>query len=426
MSTNHKTTAFIIIPFSYESHSIKATERAIEGFGGWERSYCTATDLYRHVCMMFSPKNDNRIAACYSITAAKLMERALPGCTNCCGAGTKKCTDDDALQNDRFSFCDSSLWVFDTGIGFLCLQCECQNASTVRYLKSINGGNCRMVSRKKSGGGIAEFAMSDVIDRLLGFAKCDTFFFRMYNKAFSQAITFTRSRCDEALTEEQAKQVAYSLMSVHADPNAGKGVEHTHELYFQPFGGAHWALSPRGFGVTCNTPNFASQYMGRMETLYMPIIMLALHRKFAILHFTDRLGCTGRELERLGREMRTFRVRHSFNAVSDNPNVQRIYELILQVNNIDEMTDELDEKTESLIASEQSSHRIALEKITGVLTLAFSLMSITSILVDGAELIERYAPAALQHGLTVGLFCLLPVLVVAAVLGIIAVSRHTR
>lgn len=422
--------AALIIPFSFDGKGgLAAAERALPSV--WRRRTDAMPELYSHIgSMTHAKKGQDSIGACFTATARELIPAVLPSAGGGYFAACQRSTPPEKAfshESEYFSLGDSSLWLFETGVGFLCLECTAANTATLNRIKTIYGNKVTCFCKKKNSETAEAFEMSAFPEKLLrGLPECQTFFSLTGRSTFAQAITFTRRQLDPGTDDEAAKEEAFRLLMIHSESALADSASHSREEYFVPFSGAHWAISTRGFGVTCSTQGFAKQYMGRMPALYTTVIILALHQKFAILRFTGKLGCTGRELVRLRESMLDFQTRCVFGTISDNPNVQRIYELIMETNGIDRMLAELDEKLETMTDREQSRHRVVLERTTGILTTAFSLMSVVSILNDGTDFIASHTPPALHGVLTGGLAVLAAACAAAAVYGIVAVTRHTK
>ena len=408
-------TTTLIIPFGFDCDmgEIGKIEEKIDT-NIWKRMAYSCSNVYRHIAELYDSHNKSRVAAIYTATnqAVQSIAKSREFCIN------------PGSENYEYSYGDLQLYVFETGVGFLCMEINYKNIETLKRLRCVVAKNVAHYRRTANGVYGEEFPMLEVIKRLLSFNKNDIFFSSSNPNHFAQALTFSYT----CTTSNQSKTAMYSLMHMVNEENYINERENIGEEYVIPFRGVQWGISSRSIVVVQdeNSAKSFKEFRGDMLNNYLPLIILAYHQKYAMIKFSAMVNGTSAQIRDARNDIIDFKVRSSFVSVSDTQVFQQLYDKIMSVNKIESMIKENDRKLDSLLTRENNAHRAKLEKVTGVITLLFTVMGITSILTDGMTAVDSLVAVEYQPVANIILLAACAGLAAIGGYGIHIVRKHTK
>lgn len=409
-------TTTLIIPFGFDCDmgEIGKIEEKIEKSGIWTRSRYTCSNVYRHIAELYDSRNKSRVAAIYTATnqAVQSIAKSREFCIN------------PDRENYEYSYGDLQLYVFETGVGFLCMEINYKNIETLKRLRCVVASNVAHYRRTSNGVYGEESPMLEVIKRLLSFNKNDIFFSSSNPNHFAQAVTFSYA----CTTSDKSGNTLRSLLHIANGENNISARENTGEEYVIPFQGMQCGISSRTIAAVQdeNSKENERNFKGKLFSEYLPLIILAYHQKYAMIKFSAMVNGTPAQIRDARNDIIDFKVRSSFVSVSDTQVLQQLYDKIMSVNKIESMIKENDRKLDSLLTRENNAHRAKLEKVTGVITLLFTVMGITSILTDGMTAVNNLAAVEYQPFANIILLAACAGLAAIGGYGIHIVRKHTK
>ena len=406
----------LIIPFGFDCNmgEIGEIEKKIEKSGIWTRANYCCPNVYRHIAALYNDKNSARTAALYTATNQAIQNIAK----------TREFCINPDRENYEYSYGDLQLYVFESGVGFLCMEVKFNNIDTLKKLRSVVANNVKHY-RKTSGGVYGEeLPMFEIIKSLLGFNKNDIFFSSANPNHFAQALTFSYI-CTSCT---QSKTALYSLMHMVNEENYINERENIGEEHIIPFRGVQWGISSRSIVVVQdeNSSKSFKEFRGDILNNYLPLIILAYHQKYAMIKFSAMVNGSPAQIKDARNDIIDFKVRSSFVSVSDTQVFQQLYDKIMSVNKIDSMIKENDRKLDSLLTRENNAHRAKLEKVTGVITLLFTIMGIVSILTDGMTAVNKFFAPDTDILTRIIMLAVTAILAAIGGYGIHIVRKHTK
>ncbi len=409
-------TTTLIIPFGFDCDmgEISKIETKIEKSGIWTRTMYNCSNVYRHIAQLYDSHNKSRIAAIYTATnqAVQSITKSREFCIN------------PDRENYEYSYGDLQLYVFESGVGFLCMAIKFKNIETLKKLRCVVANNVTHY-RKTANGQYGEvFPMIEIIKSLLSFNKNDICFSSFNPNHFAQALTLSYTYT----TSSGNKTALYSLLHMVSEDEYSNETENFGEECIIPFRGFHWGVSSRTIAVVQdeNSKKSHKDFQGELFSQYLPLIILAYHQKYAMIKFSAMINGSPAQIKDARNDIIDFKVRSSFVSVSDTHVFQQIYDRIMSVNKIEDMIKENDRKLDNLLTRENNEHRAKLEKVTGVITLLFTIMGITSILTDGMTAVNNIVSADHQPFANIILFWACAILAAIGGYGIHIIRKHTK
>lgn len=409
-------TTTLIIPFGFDCDmgDIDKIEAKINKSGIWTRSGCSCPNIHRHIAALYNRDNPDRAAAIYTSTSQAVQNIA---------KSREFCINPDR-EKYRYAYQGLQLYVFETGVGFLCMELAFDNIAALRRLRNVVASNVKHYKKTGNDAYGEEFPMLEIIKRLLAFNENDIFFSSSQPEHFAQALTFSYAYT----ASNQSKTTLHSLMHMVQEAEYSDENENTGEEYIAPFRGVRWGISSRNIAVVQdeNSAKDSNQVQSDLRGNHLPLIILAYHQKYAMIKFSAMINGTPAQIKDAKNDIIDFKARSSFVSVSDAWILQLIYDKVMLVNKIEDMITENDRKLDSLIARENKEHRIKLEKATGIITLLFTIMGITSILTDGMTAVDNLVAVEYRPIVNVILIAVCVILAVIGGLGIRIIHKHTR
>lgn len=414
-------TTTLIIPFGFDCDmgEISKIEAKIEKSGIWTRTMYNCSNVYRHIAQLYDSRNKSRIAAIYKASGQTIQDKFAKTREFCLVVNA-----DNKIKNFKYRYEKLQLYVFESGVGFLCIELSFDEIEAIKCLRDVvkSGiSHMRYTSNNMYG---EEYPMIKIIKQLLSFNENDIFFSTLHPDKFAQAITFSYANT----TSSGNKTTLYSLLHMVSEDEYSDETENFGEEYIIPFRGFHWGISSRTIAVVQDEHSKKSQkdFQGELFSKYLPLIILAYHQKYAMIKFSAMVNGSPAQIKDARNDIIDFKVRSSFVSVSDTQVLQQIYDKIMSVNKIEDMIKENDRKLDNLLTRENNEHRAKLEKVTGVITLLFTIMGITSILTDGMTAVNNIVSADHQPFANIILFGACAILAAIGIYGIHIIRKHTK
>ena len=382
-------TTTLIIPFRYDcgGSGIENTDALIQQQGLWQRAAYSDQNAVRSIADLY---NTSGSAAMY--TADKDAVNRL--------FGSRQFRVAAGQEQYDYAYDRLTLFVFDTGVGFLCTGLSVREPAALRRLHTVVSKNIKHF--KKTGrDSFEELPMMTVIERLLDFTDNQPFFTSPNPSGYAQAGMLVYAFNDG---ETDSDAVIDGIFA-----NAGE----TAAKRLKPFPGVAWGISSRCVAMVTNPEcRIASTQLQANVTLhYLPLIILALHQKAAAFRYNEIINGDPDNENSLKEEITAFQNTFFPENVSDASIKQQVYNEVRRLNSSETAP------LEAFLAKE-SSGNFVMEKLLGAISLIFSVGSIFSILSDGINVIQEVVPESMKQIARYGMYALCIALAALGICGV--------
>ena len=357
----------LIIPFRFDrvGSGIENTDALIRQQGIWQRAAYSDQNAVRSIADLY---NTSGSAAMY--TADKDTVNRL--------FGSRQFRVAAGQEQYDYAYDRLTLFVFDTGVGFLCTGLSVREPAALRRLHTVVSKNIKHF--KKTGrDSFEELPMMTVIER------------PMLVYAFNDGETDSDAVIDGIFA------------------NAGE----TAAKRLRPFPGVAWGISSRCVAIVTNPEcRIASTQLQANVTLhYLPLIVLALHQKAAAFRYNEIINGDPDDENALKEEITAFQNTFFPENVSDASIKQQVYNEVRRLNPSETAP------LEAFLAKEPSGNFV-MEKLLGAISLIFSVGSIFSILSDGINVIQEVVPESMKQIARYGMYALCIALAALGICGV--------
>lgn len=390
-------TTTLIIPFRFacKMGEIAAIDSQIQEKGIWQRVNYSDQNACRPIAELY---NESGNAAMYS-AGKETVNRLF---------GSREFRVTSGQEQYDYSYGRLTLFVFATGVGFLCTELSVREAAALRRLRSVVAKGVKHY--KKTGKDTyEELPMMELIGTLLNFAENQPFFTSPNPASYAQANLLIYAYNDSQMTND----------AVIDDIFAGAGESAAKRL--NPFAGVAWGISARCVALVSNADcRIASTQLQSNAALhYLPLIVLALHQKAAAFRYAEDIRTQSGQSDRLREEITAFQNTFLPENVSDAPVKQQIYNEVKRLNPAE---------TAPLTAflAEKNKGSSAKDKVIGAVELLIAVAGIFSILSDGIDVIQKIVPESMAAVCRYGLYGLCAVLAAVGCYGVYLLVRPSK
>ena len=382
-------TTTLIIPFRFDcgGSGIENTDALIQQQGIWLRAAYSDQNAVRSIADLY---NTSGCAALY--TADKDAVNRL--------FGSRQFRVVAGQERYDYAYERLTLFVFDTGVGFLCTGLSVREPAALRRLHTVVSKNIKHF--KKTGkDSFEELPMMTVIERLLDFTDNQSFFTSPNPSSYAQAAMLVYAYNDG---ETDSDAVIDGIFA-----NAGE----TAAKRLKPFPGVAWGISSRCVAMVTNPEcRIASTQLQANVTLhYLPLIVLALHQKAAAFRYNEIINGDPDNENALKEEIATFQNTFFPENVSDASIKQQVYNEVRRLNPSETAP------LEAFLAKESSGSSVK-DKLIGLFNILLSVGGIFSILADGITVIQELVPDNWKTAATYSLYALCVALAVLGIYGV--------
>ena len=382
-------TTTLIIPFRFEcdGNGIENTDALIRQQGIWQRAAYSDQNAVRSIADLY---NTSGSAAMYTADKDTVNRHF----------GSRQFRVAAGQEQYDYAYDRLTLFVFDTGVGFLCTGLSVREPAALRRLHTVVSKNIKHF--KKTGrDSFEELPMMTVIERLLDFTDNQPFFTSPNPSSYAQAAMLVYAFNDG---ETDSDAVIDGIFA-----NAGETVAKR----LKPFPGVAWGISSRCVAMVTNPEcRIASTQLQANVTLhYLPLIVLALHQKAAAFRYNEIINGDPENEDTLKEEITAFQSTFFPENVSDASIKQQVYNEVRRLNPSETAP------LEAFLAKEPSGNFV-MEKLLGAISLIFSVGSIFSILSDGINVIQEVVPESMKQIARYGMYALCVALAVLGICGV--------
>ena len=379
----------LIIPFRFDrgGSGIENTDALIRQQGIWQRAAYSDQNAVRSIADLY---NTSGSAAMY-IADKDTVNRLF---------GSRQFRVAAGQEQYDYAYDRLTLFVFDTGVGFLCTGLSVKEPAALRRLHTVVSKNIKHF--KKTGrDSFEELPMMTVIERLLNFTDHQTFFTSPDPSVYAQAAMLVYAFNDG---ETDSDAVIDGIFA-----NAGE----TAAKRLKPFPGVAWGISSRCVAMVtnpeCRIPS--NDLQANVTLHYLPLIVLVLHQKTAAIRYNEIISGAPENENTLKEEIAAFRSTFFPENVSDASVKQQVYNEFRSLNPSETAP------LEAFLAKEPSGNFV-MEKLLGAISLIFSVGSIFSILSDGINVIQEVVPESMKQIARYGMYALCIALAALGICGV--------
>ena len=300
----------LIIPFRFDrgGSGIENTDALIRQQGIWQRAAYSDQNAVRSIADLY---NTSGSAAMY-IADKDTVNRLF---------GSRQFRVAAGQEQYDYAYDRLTLFVFDTGVGFLCTGLSVREPAALRRLHTVVSKNIKHF--KKTGrDSFEELPMMTVIERLLDFTDHQTFFTSPDPSVYAQAGMLVYAFNDG---ETDSDAVIDGIFA-----NAGETVAKR----LKPFPGVAWGISSRCVAMVtnpeCRIPS--NDLQANVTLHYLPLIVLVLHQKTAAIRYNEIISGAPADEAALKEEIAAFRSTFFPENVSDASVKQQVYNEVRRLN----------------------------------------------------------------------------------------------
>lgn len=387
---------FLIIPLKYSLTGTSLQKR----WEQYERIALTTMDIHENVKNMFNTDTVSSIGSVYRIPGKRILQTL--------AADTEKIRSlqvkDDQEGIYHFSVEDSVLYVFRTGVAFLCLrlvfdQIQALNAiccpgfakSTSQYSWIDSQGECH---------GLDVDQWLETVCAGMGFSR----FFEGNSRFLLEAYTYTLAVFPEYFSSmEKMKQITFNLHQMvpaetPTEEYSEEDVRFVYAVKNEEKRAYRWGCcitSQTCSYVTANQQMDLRAELNDQENDGLPVVVLALYEKYTCLRFTQRMAeydyNKGKGLQELKNAMLEFQAYGTVSPanLSRWHNVKQIYAAVRELNDVSNAVGDVAAKMNIVTERQQEAIRSRNESIIniitifGIVSIVASVLSIVQILSDG-------------------------------------------
>ena len=311
-------------------------------------------------------------------------------------------------ESYHYSFGDLLLFLFDTGVGFLCPEVKCDTPAALRRLRTFNvKGVHPFIDHGQNN--LEPFSLMTLMEKLLDFTPSELFFTSSNPHSFAQAGLLVYAFNDSGTPNNEVIDSIFT--------GAGEYVaKRVHE-----FQGSDWGISANCAALvidpTCRNDS-GNQY-GSLRHNYLPLIVLALHAKAAACQFGEDIRTQSGSSDRLREEIAAFLERYLPENVSSAPIKQQVYSEVKRLNPPETAP------LTSFLAKDTTGSNVK-DKLLGAISLIFSVGSIFSILSDGINVIQEVVPESMKQIARYGMYALCIALAVLGIYGVYLIFKPKK
>lgn len=396
--SKYKLGGFLVIPLKYKTEKF-SMEKLQKNF---RRVRLETMDINENIKDMFNSDGGSAIGSVYHIPRSFLLQH-LEGENCLLHPDTLQVVD---AQGNYYDFIpeDSVLYVFRTGVAFLCVRL------IFNHIQALDAiccpGFAQSTSRyswKDSGGAEHAFQMDSYLETVCGSLQFERFF-PGNSRFLLEAYTYTLAVYPEYFPEmEEMKRITFNLhqmipVETETRDYSEEDVRFVFAVKNGPRNAYRWGCcitSQTCAYVTANPELDLESELNAQEEDGLPLVVLALYEKYTCLLFTQLLAessCEKRKsLQALKNRMLEFR---SYGTVTPANlsrwhNVKQIYATVLDQNGVAEAVEDISTKL-TIVAEHQqelvrsrNENMINIITVFGIVSIVASVLSIVQILSDG-------------------------------------------
>ncbi|WP_042460010.1 CorA family divalent cation transporter [Neobacillus dielmonensis] len=386
--------SYLIVPFAYNL-KYKQAVSAID-FEFFERVQIRTERLFDHIEKLVAIGEDTP----ESIGSHFRMKQKARTVYNLPNKNDLMLTCKTKQNEYQFSVNTVDLYLFETQVGFWCIQLGYPDGITIEklietnyYAKKLSQFEYELSFEKKiSKNEIIKqpVDLGAIINELSNPFQVTTFFEGIKNNP-SQALVYTSAKIDEISVEESSLasylfQLRRSFKSTYKPSKLEEDFIGNQGL-LPLFHNSYWGISLEGLAnIVTKTEDpkteqfFTSTYFHQIETTYLYLYILGLHQKYALLRFTYLASKLSYEIDSFNKdysqqnslisELRNqiirFMLRSSYTQVSNNTHYAQLYEVVRQNLRINDLFKELHDELSaisSITQVEEQKQQNELEKI---------------------------------------------------------------
>ena len=388
--------SFLVIPLKYSATGTTQGKR----WEQYQRISLTTMDINENVKNMFNTDTVSSIGSVYRIPEKRILQALSEGTEAIHSLQVK----DDQGDIYHFSTEDSVLYVFHTGVAFLCLR------MVFDQIQALNAICCPGYAKSTSQyywidsqGKNHDFDVDRWLERLcrgLGLSR----FFEGNARFLLEAYTYTLAVFPEYFScMEEMKKLTFNLHQMipaetATEEYSEEDVRFVYAVKNEDRGAYRWGCcitSQTCSYVTANQHLDVNTELNDQENDGLPVVVLALYEKYTCLRFTQRMAeydhKKGKKLQELKNAMLEFQAYGTVSPanLSRWHNVKQIYAAVLELNDVSNAVEDVAAKMSIVTERQQEVIRnrnesiINIITIFGIVSIVASVLSIVQILSDG-------------------------------------------
>ena len=389
MSSSARFGSYLIIPLKHDAADIHSVAAGLSAFP------ITSMDFNQNVKAMLSGVGNAAVGRCCRLDAEEIRRAVTGGRTG----RLEVCREEERFS---FDFYTSYLYLFRTGVAFLCLGITYDRMEALNTLYSPGHANETAPILLEG----EPVGLEDGLTELCRGWGLRKFFDGPSSLLLEAFVHTTGLRTAYFSTLEELRRVTFRLhqmipLEAGMDDESEEDTRYVYAVKSEEQEAYRWGCcissQTLSYAVASESPDLAAE-LDTQAADALPMAVLMLYQKYTCLHFTaliaDRKEQSASSLRRLKQMMLEFRAygRMTPAILSRWHNVRRIYQHLLDTNDVDAMVADISDKLNILAAEQEtaearrSTRVINIITVFGIVSILASVLSIIQILSGGGAI----------------------------------------